>query len=1559
MPPRRNTRPADNPHPLPHPGFQTVLNSLLAQRDATLGVMVPSQPIARWESSSQPEILWELLAERRRAGVPPSLSQEQNAAVEAALAHIPPAVINDTIVEMETAVTASQGGSPALTVVSDDFWNALQAVLPASGIPTIVMQGPAFQETRRPSASGGSSPMDTSSDGILAQPPHSPSLITPLPALGDIPTAPIILSSDSETPTPVAAPPPPLGGHAATDINEHTPASPSLSAGVVAATPSDGVLMESDAPSNVTPIDSVSSWGRDAGHPLELSSDPSVHSSLRSSEIPDVPDMGSARRGGRISTGKVTDALEGASPALLARARYLNVVPARDTRSSDSEPATRPKEANVILRKFAMTDLNDGTVFTYDNMNVAHEEAITTLQGATDELSGARLGFAHYYLRDPLTLVEDPSVPVESEYLRKMADVVGAVLCGGPCSASESNEDVYSSILPGDWFRLATFMTAAITRGCIRSTNLAKKGAFAVEPCKDDFTTNPSVTTPATQGALLQAMAAQIMEELQPNGALMPQDSIDGLRATIWRAHEGQIRAWTEKEVLSVYSRLSDICLSDIMDKLEAEAPIEQITDAMREEIAEETRGKFLGLIAQEKTRAYEAALSEARAEALKEALAQGKEEAAQKGRSYEKMQLDRAEEEARLEAACIFKKRLTSAHDKMSHQVDSEICLERDQILAERRSTLEAGLVSMDWDARVDHIRSLAVQVGLLEDSHPVEAKPPKRAEPARTMTAPKVTSEAAKFPTAPESAATITRFIESSAPGVPAETSPLEPSPCPAAGEDVPAPRVEVSHMDWAEDVSEDLPPLPIDFDSKERSSSSSIHCAANAMVDDSDDVVMVSSFRDPDSGALALTPTPEPSPTPANPPSEVAQLFNLIMDTIHPIQLELKRIGDKVDGCSALPPVARVPDIPTKAASARVTPARTSPLATRPTSMNPPPTQRVDDEAQESGADLGDDADFPSLSSSNNCKARYRHKAAADREARNALVPGAPAPVQRNPTSGYVRAPPIFASVLTKSAMGAHASATDKAQTARAIQKCNPSGKLKPGHSIAPLGFTEVVVTRNGGLDDLEAEEAFRRKAPVDIVQAAQRALYKASRNPPLILRGRWTENVAKTGNFVYRLAGDIPLPTLLACKDQLCEPFPAGDVWIVPTKGWTWVQLRGVDVSYLEDDVDYVYEGAQLLAAFAANPCFQGADIMVPPHFQGNPSNFSQRTATVIAAISDLDNTCCQRASAEGVCMFGRQVKFIRAGDSPSLVQCSRCHQVGHYFSSPKCRLPPGDNKCFRCGGPHHSDNHDFECTGTHAVQGVCNCPKKCILCKGSGHMAWEKACPRRGDFAPPRLLKPAPVKDSQGVDSRMVAPPAVSRAKARTLPSGKGKEVAKAGSVAEGVAHALQEAALSVPEGICAKLGVYDLLCFCCPMPDTETFRKRYILEQGTDTVCTSLGKSIIDLHSEFVAQKAAQEPAIRAAQVSHSKIFHQDEELAAVIAQCEHQKGALAYGPIEDPADDWIRNMPLEDQIGEVTPELGTVATADAELREWKEAKASGSSCYGWSAVVCDVHVMG
>jgi hypothetical protein len=189
---------------------------------------------------------------------------------------------------------------------------------------------------------------------------------------------------------------------------------------------------------------------------------------------------------------------------------------------------------------------------------------------------------------------------------------------------------------------------------------------------------------------------------------------------------------------------------------------------------------------------------------------------------------------------------------------------------------------------------------------------------------------------------------------------------------------------------------------------------------------------------------------------------------------------------------------------------------------------------------------------------------------------------------------------------------------------------------------------------------------------------------------------------------------------------------------------------------------------------------------------------------------------------------------------------------------------------------------------------------------------------------------------------MVAPPAVSCAKARTLPEGKGKGKAKAGLGEVGVAHALQEVAKSVPVGICAEAGVYDLLCFCCPMPDTETYRKRYVPEEGPDTFRTRRGHSIIDLHSEFAARKAAGESAIRVSLANHPQIFHQDEELAAIIAQCEHRKGNLSYGPPMVPDEQWLTNMVAEHHE-EPAPGLDAVRSADEELGAWKDAKAGSS----------------
>jgi hypothetical protein len=1468
MPPRRNTRPADNPQPPPRPGFQTVLNSLLAQRDAALGVTIPSQPIARWESSSQPEILWELLAERRRAGIAPSLSQEQNAAVESAIAHIPPSVVNNTIVEMESAAAASQGGSPALTVVSDEFWNALQALLPASGIPDTITTTPAFQEARAPS-SGGSSPMDTSSDGILAPHPHSPSLITPFPAVGDVPNAPIILSSDSDSPPLAVAGPPPAGAHEAVITNEHALASPSPNTGV--GIDSSVAPLDSDAPSNMTPIDSVSSWGRDANHPLEVSSTPLVHSSLRSSEIPDVPNMGSARRGGKMSTSKVTEALEGASPGVLARARYLNVIPARDTKSAEPDSAGALMGANPILRKFATAELTDGKVFTYDNMDAAHEEATATLQDATDELSALRLGFAHYFLKDPLSLVEDPSVPVESVYLRKMADIVGAVLCGGPSATSESDDDAYSSILPGDWFRLATFMAASITRGCVRTSNLAKKGSFPVEPCKDVFITPPSIPTPATQGALLQALAAQISEELQPNGALLPQDSVDGLRATVWRAHEAQIRAWTEKEVLSVYSRLSDICLSDIMDKLEAEAPILEITDVIREEIAQETRGKYLGLIAVEKTKAYNEAITQARAEALREALATGAAEAVQKGKAYEKMILTRAEDEARIEGDKTYKSRLESLHTKMKRKAEQEVEAEHAAVLAERRSALEEHLTTMAFNARKDYVRSQAIQLGLLDDSATPVPSPPKRAKVGNApLTTPKArqASPAAKIASHPD------------------------PSSRPAAEEDATTPRASSAPMDWSTSGPED--PLPsIDFDADTRSSSASIYAPGNAMEDDAEAPVAVSSLRDPDTGPLPLSASVTTPPTPSpKPSSEVRQLFDLIASKISPLEREIVRIANIIDGKAV--PSPRPPIRSTPTAGRKLTPATLPAPTSAPSRSSFGP--RIDDE----------DVSFPPLAPIDEGPTQPRWGGL--RGSARAPAQVASLPAQRRSNIGM-----SFAAVITETTMDQQAQAAGHARLARGVQKRNPSGKLKQGHSAVPLGFTDVVVIREGGSEDLEIEESFRRRQPVDIAQAAQRALNAIVRSPPTILRGRWAESVEKTGNFVFRFAGNLSPQVIASYRDSLCSHFPAAEAaCVVPTTGWTWVQFRGVDIARVEGDSEIIHSPGDLEKALRANPCFNDVIFCAKPHWQNNPANFRSNAATVIAAILDPDNSACQRASSEGVCMFGRRMKFVRAGASPSLVQCTRCHEIGHYYSSPKCWWT--STRCYRCGGPHDARDHDFECKRQHKVIGVCDCVPKCILCKNSGHHARDKGCPARGDFVPPRLPRAAPVEAQPTVEDTFK-----SDAIPHTLPRARPAHRGRGGRRGKGKSQGPQiPRAPDLINDICAldddSLRAY---CFCCPAMRVDDFRTLYTNPLGSEAtpVLSAKGKSAQDIFGECIMRKNKGPAFILEA--GHD-VFHTDEELRefltrAACAATSH----INYAHITPSESmEWLANMPTDEDAG-------------------------------------------
>jgi hypothetical protein len=465
----------------------------------------------------------------------------------------------------------------------------------------------------------------------------------------------------------------------------------------------------------------------------------------------------------------------------------------------------------------------------------------------------------------------------------------------------EGANDVWAGLPPGDWYRLATFLTVAIARGCIRTTDIRRKGAFDVDPCKDTFLHDESLTRPATQRELLAAVSAQVQEELKDEGALLPQDSIDSLCATIWRAHEGQIQAWTEREVLSVYQRLSDICLSDILDLIEREATVEEITEVMKNEIDMGIRGKFAGLIATEKSRAFENVLEEARTEGLHKACQQGEAEAVQKGKAYCDMLLSRSEAEARIEADKLYKSRLESTHSKLKCKVEVKVAAEHKSIVTERRSALEKSLMDMDFNARKDYVRSQAIQLVLLNELATPVPSPPKRVKVGNApRTVPIAASLASGRSTSTEHA-----------PHAPSSQTTPTPAPsfCLAAEEDDPTPRSSPACMDWAQSWPSD--PLPvIDFAADTRSSRASIHGPGNEMVDDSKEVVAVSSFKDPDSGALPPTPSTAQSPptqsTPPNPPaaapmpkSEVTQLFGLIAAKLAPMERKIKRIAGIVDG------------------------------------------------------------------------------------------------------------------------------------------------------------------------------------------------------------------------------------------------------------------------------------------------------------------------------------------------------------------------------------------------------------------------------------------------------------------------------------------------------------------------------------------------------------------------------------------------------------------------------------------------------------------------------------
>jgi hypothetical protein len=378
-----------------------------------------------------------------------------------------------------------------------------------------------------------------------------------------------------------------------------------------------------------------------------------------------------------------------------------------------------------------------------------------------------------------------------------------------------------------------------------------------------------------------------------------------------------------------------------------------------------------------------------------------------------------------------------------------------------------------------------------------------------------------------------------------------------------------------------------------------------------------------------------------------------------------------------------------------------------------------------------------------------------------------------------------------------------------------------------------------------------------------------------------------------------------------------------------------------VEYMEDNVGYGFDESDLLKAFRANPCFAKAVLPVPPYWQGNPLNFTKQTATVIAAILDEDNAICQQASREGVCMFGRQIKFVRAGDHPSLIQCARCHELGHNASSAKCRIPKDQSRCYVCGKGHQSQHHSFECNGPHKTPGHCDCIPKCLLCKQSGHTARDRGCPRQGDFAPPRLPRAAPVE---------ALPPVEDVLKEAAIPHMRRAQPVKGGGgPSKGKKKEVKKEAPLYPSETCEHDDdLSRLLCFCCPMLQFAEYQELYVGKGFISAEAPKLadGKDIIQLHSEFVIRKSKDAAFIRDAQMKFPDDFHSDDDLADIInrAFLSVDRGSghvgLDYLRVTPEKDHWLENMGPDPETVSLD---AVVQDADRLMEGWLHVKSSSS----------------
>ncbi|KAF8257053.1 hypothetical protein EI94DRAFT_1819257 [Lactarius quietus] len=244
--------------------------------------------------------------------------------------------------------------------------------------------------------------------------------------------------------------------------------------------------------------------------------------------------------------------------------------------------------------------------------------------------------------------------------------------------------------------------------------------------------------------------------------------------------------------------------------------------------------------------------------------------------------------------------------------------------------------------------------------------------------------------------------------------------------------------------------------------------------------------------------------------------------------------------------------------------------------------------------------------------------------------------------------------------------------------AVATTNPAAL--PTTATSPTSPTpllpEVTVLRGGCSFDEEKEKAIRARPSDSIVREVRAAIVREVRKAPLLKAGRWSSGPRSKGNFVYVFQGNVPFHFLQSFEEFLVSPFPGGGQ-LSPSIGWTKFVVHNVPIINDKDSVcgpDVLEKEVHSLVGlkkvfFAQSPCW----LIPVERMMGYYS-------ALTFAISDPDGNMTARLLTEHQALFGKEVWIQKWVNKPPLIQCSRCHALGHAASSKACNLPKGSSKC---------------------------------------------------------------------------------------------------------------------------------------------------------------------------------------------------------------------------------------------------------------------------------------